>query len=78
VPDGVEVFEVYGSFFFGAATKFRDALRGMEGEYGEENIRQTLERFHAADREVYEKTMKEHAERIESLKLGRPPEPTRD
>ena len=30
VPDGVEVFEVYGSFFFGAATKFRDALRGVE------------------------------------------------
>jgi len=30
VPDGVEVFEVYGSFFFGAATKFRDALRSIE------------------------------------------------
>ena len=30
VPDGVEVFEVYGSFFFGAASKFRDALRGVE------------------------------------------------
>jgi SulP family sulfate permease len=30
VPDGVEVFEVYGSFFFGAATKFRDAIRGVE------------------------------------------------
>ena len=24
------MFEVYGSFFFGAATKFRDALRGVE------------------------------------------------
>ncbi len=30
VPDGVEVFEVFGSFFFGAASKFRDALRGVE------------------------------------------------
>jgi SulP family sulfate permease len=30
VPDSVEVFEVYGSFFFGAASKFRDALRGIE------------------------------------------------
>jgi SulP family sulfate permease len=30
VPDGVEVFEVYGSFFFGAASKFRDAIRGIE------------------------------------------------
>ena len=26
VPPGVEVFEVYGSFFFGAASKFKDAL----------------------------------------------------
>ena len=26
VPAGVEVFEVYGSFFFGAASKFKDAL----------------------------------------------------
>ncbi|HTO69459.1 MAG TPA: SulP family inorganic anion transporter [Myxococcota bacterium] len=30
VPDGVEVFEVYGSFFFGAASKFRDAIREIE------------------------------------------------
>lgn len=26
VPDGVEVFEIYGPFFFGAADKFKDAL----------------------------------------------------
>jgi len=29
VPAGVEVFEVYGSFFFGAASKFKDALRDV-------------------------------------------------
>ena len=51
----------------------RDALRGMENEYGAQSIKDTLERFHAADREVYEKTMQEHAERIEALHLGRPP-----
>ncbi len=49
-----------------------DALKGMEGEYGADTIRTTLERFHAADREVYQKTMAEHAERIEALRLGRP------
>ncbi|MGE3167064.1 MAG: SulP family inorganic anion transporter [Planctomycetota bacterium] len=26
IPDGVEVFEIFGTFFFGAASKFRDAL----------------------------------------------------
>jgi SulP family sulfate permease len=31
VPAGVEVFEIYGSFFFGAASKFRDALSRVEG-----------------------------------------------
>jgi SulP family sulfate permease len=30
VPDGVEVFEVKGALFFGAATKFRDALGAVE------------------------------------------------
>jgi SulP family sulfate permease len=29
VPPGVEVFEVYGSFFFGAASKFKDALQDV-------------------------------------------------
>ena len=27
VPAGVEVFEVYGALFFGAASKFKDAVR---------------------------------------------------
>jgi len=26
VPEGVEVFEIYGAFFFGAASKFQDAI----------------------------------------------------
>ncbi len=30
VPSGVEVFEVYGTFFFGAATKFKDSLAQIE------------------------------------------------
>ncbi len=30
VPQGVEIFEVYGPFFFGAANTFRDTLRGIE------------------------------------------------
>jgi sulfate permease, SulP family len=30
VPDGVEVFEISGPFFFGAATKFRDAMHIVE------------------------------------------------
>lgn len=30
VPPGVEIFEVYGSLFFGAIERFRDALRRVE------------------------------------------------
>ena len=30
VPPGVEVFEIYGSLFFGAIERFRDALRRVE------------------------------------------------
>ena len=30
VPDGVEVFEINGPFFFGAVSKFRDAVRIVE------------------------------------------------
>jgi SulP family sulfate permease len=30
VPAGVEVFEIYGTFFFGAADKFKDALHTIE------------------------------------------------
>lgn len=30
IPDGVELFKVYGTLFFGAASKFKDALRRVE------------------------------------------------
>jgi SulP family sulfate permease len=32
VPAGVEVFEVSGPFFFGAADKFKNAIRAVEGK----------------------------------------------
>jgi SulP family sulfate permease len=30
LPHGVEVFKVYGTLFFGAASKFKDAMRRVE------------------------------------------------
>jgi SulP family sulfate permease len=30
IPPGVEVFELYGTLFFGAVAKFKDAVRQME------------------------------------------------
>ncbi len=48
-----------------------NALRGLEGEYGTEEVRSTLRRFEAADREVYETTIREHGERVAHL-LGKP------
>lgn len=45
----------------------RDALRGMEGEYGKDLIDKTLKRFHDADREVYQTTSQEHEERVKHL-----------
>ncbi len=30
VPDGVEVFEIYGSLFFGAIERFKDAMRSVK------------------------------------------------
>ena len=48
----------------------RDALHDMEDEYGADNIKDTLRRFTLADREVYQKTAEEHAERIGELRLA--------
>lgn len=45
----------------------RDALRAMEPDYGKDTIDATMARFLRADREVYEKTVREHAERVEEL-----------
>jgi len=49
----------------------RDALAGMESEYGADNIKDTLKRFTQADREVYRKTALEHQERIGDLRLAK-------
>ena len=45
----------------------RDALKGMEPEYGKDTIDSTMERFLQADRQVYEKTVREHEERVREL-----------
>ena len=45
----------------------RDALKDMEPTYGKETIDTTIERFLKADREVYEKTIREHGERVKEL-----------
>ncbi|MFQ5930807.1 MAG: ferritin-like domain-containing protein [Nitrospiraceae bacterium] len=43
------------------------ALKSMEPEYGKDYIRETLRRYWKADREVYQKTMEEHAQRAQDL-----------
>ena len=45
----------------------RDALKAMESEYGIETIDGTIARFLDADREVYEKTVREHEDRVREL-----------
>jgi len=47
------------------------ALKSMEPEYGKDYIKETLRRFWKADREVYQKTMEEHAQRAQDLALKR-------
>ena len=48
----------------------RNALISMEPDYGKDNIRQTLKRFTEADRDIYQKTVREHADRISHLELA--------
>lgn len=48
----------------------RDALKGMEDDYGADNIKDTLRRFTLADREVYQSTAQEHQERLGELRLA--------
>ncbi len=43
------------------------ALKAMEAEYGADQVKAALARFAAADREVYQKTVAEHEERIKDL-----------
>ena len=45
----------------------RKALVSLEPEYGREEIQATIRRFREADREVYERAMQEHAERLSAL-----------
>lgn len=49
------------------------ALKNMEGEYGKDHIEKTLKKFYDADKEVYEKTVKEHEERISGILKYRKP-----
>jgi bacterioferritin (cytochrome b1) len=42
----------------------RDALQEMSARYGEEQVNQTLDRYTAADQEVYAQTIAEHGERM--------------
>ena len=44
-----------------------DALVSLEAEYGKEHIAKTIERYAAADRKVYERTLDEHSGRLEAL-----------
>ena len=48
----------------------REALKGMEDQYGAETIKDTLRRYTLADREVYANTAKEHSERLGDLRLA--------
>jgi len=42
----------------------RKALRDFEGAYGAERVRSTVSRHSRADRDVWEKTVREHGERV--------------
>jgi hypothetical protein len=50
----------------------RDALAAMATKYGQELVDDTLERFTAADEEVYAKTLAEYGERVAFLAQTRP------
>ena len=45
----------------------REALRGLEPEYGKALIQSTLKRYWAADQHVYQNTIQEHEERVRHL-----------
>ncbi len=45
----------------------REALQGMEDQYGKEHIKETLDRNKAADCEIYAKTLQEYDERLAFL-----------
>lgn len=49
-----------------------EALTKMEPEFGKEYIDQTIKKFWDADQEVYNRTMKEHEERVRDLGILTP------
>ncbi len=50
----------------------RDALVSLEPRFGRDEIEKTLERFKAADREVYGDALAEHGERVAFLLTSKP------
>jgi hypothetical protein len=48
----------------------REALVGMQDDYGADHIKATQKRFMEADREVYKKTILEHGQRVGDLRLA--------
>lgn len=44
-----------------------EALKGMEESFGKDHIDETLRRYRLADQQVYEKTLKEHGERLQDI-----------
>lgn len=48
----------------------REALRGMESEYGAEGIATTLKRYAAADKEAYADVLARHGDRLDVLLGG--------
>ncbi|MBA9006783.1 ferritin-like domain-containing protein [Thermomonospora cellulosilytica] len=48
----------------------KQALEEMAGRYGEEEIRRTLDRYTAADQEIYAETLAEYGERMDFLTGG--------
>jgi len=49
----------------------RTALKDLEGEYGKEHIKDTLERHAAADRETYRRFLDQYSERVDFLLKSR-------
>jgi hypothetical protein len=47
-----------------------DALKGLEPEYGKDYVAKTLERYSAADAEIYKKLQREHGERLRHILGG--------
>jgi hypothetical protein len=49
----------------------KNALTGLESEYGKDHIEETIKRYWLADKEVYANTMQEHEQRIDEIMKGK-------